>query len=273
LSGQLYTEWDKVLKDLDRQGRDYRSRIEQVVTTVPAPDQKGTTAANSSWEVIPEPEWRAYERNVGMTLAHKDFGKYDSEANRTPEPPGFAYMASPEQGRNQYGYWERRAGGSFWTWLPEYLILRDLLSNRHYQPVPSTDWQRYQQVQRSGGSYYGADPKGVPKYGSSGTFTRQSYTDSRYVQNGGFAGSKYASDRNGFSGSRYGSGAAPSAPAGKGGSFGSPSSGGGFSGSRYGGGSSSFGQKFGSGKSAGKPGGMRFGRGPRSSGRGFGRRR
>ena len=173
-----------------------------------------------------------------MTVAHKDFGRYDSEADRTPEPPGFAYMASPEQGRNQYGYWEHREGGSFWAWLPEYLILRDLLSNRTYQPVPSSDWLHYRQTQRAGGTYYGHDAQGAPKYGSSGTFTRKSYADSRYVQHGGFSASSYASRSFGGAASSSTHATSPS------------------------------GQRFGS---RGRAGGMRFGSRSRGAGRSFGR--
>ncbi len=243
---QLYTEWDKILEDLDRGSDEYRDRIEQVVTTVPAPGATGTVETSEAWHSISEPEWQRLEHDIGMTLAHKDFGKYDSEASTVPEPPGFAYMATPEQGRNQYGYWEHRDGGSFWTWLPEYLILRDVLWHHSYQPVPSVDWSRYQQAQRSGTTYYGRDAAGVPKYGSSGTFTRRSYADSRYVQHGGFAGSKYAAHN-------AGSEARPSF-AGKANEDHSP-----------------LGKRF--GKSFQSSPGQRFGRVARSAGRSFGRHR
>ncbi len=245
-TNQLYTEWDKILEDLDRGSNEYRDRIEQVVTTVPAPGATGTVETSEAWHPISEPEWQRLEHDIGMTLAHKDFGKYDSEANTVPEPPGFAYMATPEQGRNQYGYWEHRDGGSFWTWLPEYLILRDVLWHHSYQPVPSVDWSRYQQAQRSGTTYYGRDAAGVPKYGSSGTFTRRSYADSRYVQHGGFAGSKYAAHN--------ASGEARPSFAGKANED-----------------HSAFGKRF--GKSFQSSPGQRFGRIARSAGRSFGHRR
>jgi hypothetical protein len=180
-----------------------------------------------------------------MTIAHKSLGLYDSEADHTPEPAGFAYMASPDQGRNQYGYWEHGDGGSFWHWLPEYLILRDLLSHHSYMPIPSYDWGRYQEARRYGQTYYGRDEGGLPKFGSHGTFTQQRYGSSRYAQSGGFSGSKYAS----------GSGSRPSmgVPTPSGRSFGSSGS------------SPSAGRKFGGGSF-----GKSFGR---SAGRSFGGRR
>ncbi|HEX4166815.1 MAG TPA: hypothetical protein VHZ55_15220 [Bryobacteraceae bacterium] len=248
-TSQLYTEWDKVLEDLDRESDEYRSRIEKVVTKVPSPGAPGTVTSSESWQTISGQQWRGLEHNIGMTLAHKDFGLYDSEANTVPEPPGFAYMATPEQGRNQYGYWEHRDGGSFWTWLPEYLILRDVLWHHSYQPVPSADWTRYQQAQRTGTTYYGRSETGVAKYGSTGTFTQKSYADSRYVQHGGFTASKYANSRAPLEGRENGAhfGGHP------------PES------------NSPLGKQF--GKSFQRSPGKSFGRIARSAGRSFGRHR
>jgi hypothetical protein len=200
LTHQLYTSWDDVLQDLDKDP--YREKIDHIVTTVSAPGDKGTTVSDEHWNDISRDQWAQVENNVGMTIAHKPLGEYDSEATRIAQPPGFAYMASPAEGRNQYGYWENRDGGSFWHWLPEYLILSSLL-NHHttYVPVPSYDWDRYRQAQRYGQTYYGHDVSGAPKYGSHGTFTQQHYSSSRYVQTGGFSGSKYGSGGSGLSSS------------------------------------------------------------------------
>lgn len=244
LSHQLYTSWDDVLIDLDK--NPFRERIKHVVTTVNAPAEKGTTVAQESWRDVPEDTWKLVENDLGMAIAHKPFGEYDSEATHTPEPAGFAYMASPAEGHNQYGYWEHRDGGSFWHWLPEYLILRDLLSNRSYVPIPSYDWDHYRQAQRYGRTYYGTESSGEPKYGSHGTFTQRNYSSSRYVQSGGFAGSKYTAGGRG----------APS--------MGSSSSNGRKFGPSLG---DSGGHKFG-----GSSSGRSFGHSSRSMGRSFGRR-
>lgn len=246
MSQQLYTAWDNVLEDLDQDHGVYRERVKHISTTVPAPGAKGTTSSATQWQNVPPEQWHLVENDVGMTIAHKPLGKFDSEADLTAEPPGFAYVASPQEGRNQYGYWEHSNGGSFWHWLPEYLILSSLLSNNHpYQPIPSYEWDRYRQAQSSGQTWYGRDEtSGAPKYGSHGTFTQQRYGNSRYVQSGGFSASK------------YGSGARPATQP-------SPS-----------------GQRFGSSPSAGNAP-KRFGGGtpgrsfgaPHAPGRSFGRRR
>ncbi len=255
LSHQLYTSWDNVLEDLDKDHDHYREKLKHVVTTVPAPGAKGETTSENLWKDVSPEQWHAVENDVGMTIAHKPLGEYDSQAGHTPQPAGFAYMASPSEGRNQYGYWENRGGSSVWTWLPEYLILSNLLSNRGYQPVPYYEWNRYSQAQRYGQTYYGRDESGAPKYGSHGTFTAQHYGSSRYVQTGGFSGSKYASGGGGFSGSKYGNGS------------GSSSSASSSAGHRFGSAADSAPHKFG-----GSSSGTRFGS-SRSAGRSFGGRR
>jgi hypothetical protein len=241
LSQQLYVSWDNVLEDLDQSHGVYRERIKHISTVVPAPGAKGETSSSVAWQDVPQEQWKLVENDLGMTIAHKPLGKFDSEADLTAEPPGFAYMASPQEGRNQYGYWDHSGGGSFWHWLPEYLILRELLWNHNYQPVPMYDWNRYSQARSSGQTWFGQDASGAPRYGTHGTFTAQHYGNSRYVQSGGFGSSRFAS------------GARPAAPA-PGQRFGAPSGDAG-------------GRKFG-----GTPAGRSFGAGARPAGRSFGRR-
>ncbi|MFN7996627.1 MAG: hypothetical protein U0Q18_23650 [Bryobacteraceae bacterium] len=198
LSGQLYTTWDKILVDLqDRKSggsRDYEEKIRTVKTQlVDATGKKGDTTSEEAWVEVPKARYEANERNIGMTVAHKTAGKYDTEADTVPEPAGFAYMA-PVGERNQYGYWDHRDGGNFWVWYGQYALLRDLLWGRSYQPVPSYEWENYRSARTSGQTYYGRDTASeAPKYGTHGTFTQQHYSDSRYVRSGGgYKSSKYA---------------------------------------------------------------------------------
>jgi hypothetical protein len=190
-----------------------------------------------------------------MVIAHKDAGLFDSEAQNKIQPPGFAYIAPPSQGSNQYGYWSHSGGESVWTFLPQYLILRELLWGHNYSPIYINEYNGYQTALRAGRTYYGQEtPSSAPKYGSHGTFTQQRYAGSRYVQSGGYAGSAYAANR-----------AAPASRPASG--FTPPDEG--SAGKRFGG--SSSGQKFGSNGSSGQ----RFGSSrpsPRVPGRSFGRR-
>ncbi|HTQ53729.1 MAG TPA: hypothetical protein VMI94_04665 [Bryobacteraceae bacterium] len=198
LTGQLYTSWDRVLVDLrDRKSggtRDYEEELRTVRTKFPdATGQNGVTTSDENWTEISKTNYEVAEKNIGMSVAHKAVGKYDSEADEVPEPAGFAYMA-PVGNRNQYGYWEHRDGGNFWVWYGQYALLRDLLWGHSYRPIPSAEWESYRTARNYGQTYYGHDESGAPKYGTHGTFTQHSYSSSRYVRSsGGYSSSKYAS--------------------------------------------------------------------------------
>jgi hypothetical protein len=115
-------------------------------------------------------------------------------------------MAPPSQGSNQYGYWEHRDGQSFWVFYGQYALLRDLLFNHSYRPLPRDEWEDYRGYRSRGQTYYGHDfETGSPKYGSSGTATQDRYAGSTYAQGGGFRNSPYASRSGGYRDSPYAS--------------------------------------------------------------------
>ncbi|HVW86852.1 MAG TPA: hypothetical protein VHB50_19335 [Bryobacteraceae bacterium] len=268
MSGQLYDAWDKILDDLDisRERRDdvYREKIKTVRTHfVDVAAKKTETTTDEKWVDVSPGAYHSVENDLGMAIAHKDAGLYDSEAQNTAQPAGFAYVAPPSVGSNQYGYWTHTDHGSFWTFLPQYLIMRELFWGHNYRPIVINEYNGYYAAQRAGRSYYGQEtPAAPPKYGSHGTFTEQKYASSRYVQSGGFRNSAYAS---------HASPAAPPSPR----YNNAPNDN--TQGRRFGHGSDSEseGKRF--GKSSGSPPpGKRFGSpggGSRPSGKGFGRRR
>jgi hypothetical protein len=265
-SGQLYDSWDKVLADLEIAHRGGESVYTEKLTTVKThytdvAEKKTEVSSNTQWVDVPASSYRAVENDLGMVIGHKDAGQFDSEAQNQAQPPGFAYIAPPSQGSNQYGYWSHSGGESVWTFLPQYLLMRELLWGHSYRPIVINEYNGYQMARRSGQTYYGREtPASPPKYGSHGTFTAQRYASSRYVQSGGYGSSAYASNRSaGSSRPEAGVGQPRTAP--------SPES---SAGKRFGG--SSNGQKFGSNGSSGQ----RFGAprsAPRVPGRSFGRRR
>lgn len=219
LTGQLYTSWDKVLVDLrDRKSggsRDYEEEVRTIRTKFPdAAGKDGTTTSGEAWVEVARATYEVNEKNIGMSIAHKPVGKYDSEVDEVAEPAGFAYMA-PAGERNQYGYWDHSSGGNFWVWYGQYALLRDLLWGHSYRPIPSYEWESYRTARSSGQTYYGRDEAaGAPRYGTHGTFTQQHYAESRYVRSsGGYSSSKYASGslRRGESGAghTFGSGSKP----------------------------------------------------------------
>lgn len=197
LSNQLYDSWDKILVDLDRADDGYRERIKTVRTHISdASSHESETSSSEQWVAVSEPAFHAVENDLGMAIAHKDAGLFDSEATTKPQPAGFAYIAPESAGHNQYGYWTHDNGHSVWTWLPQYLILRELLWNHHYRPVVLDEYRGYRVAQSAGRTYYGQGVEtSAPKYGTQGSFTKTTYASSRYVQSGGFKGSGYASHR------------------------------------------------------------------------------
>ncbi len=210
LCAQLYDAWDKILTDLDEShyGGDsiYRERLKTVrvhYTDVAA--KKTETHSEEHWIKCAGSVFPCVEKDMGMAIAHKDAGHFDSEAQTVPQPAGlFVYRAAGGWFESVWPLDKRSYGHSVWTWLPEYLILRELLWNHSYQPVVMGDYRAYRMAQQRGTSYYGQrTPDAPPKYGTHGTFTQSHYAGSRYMQSGGgYRGSAYASS---------GSGATPTA--------------------------------------------------------------
>ncbi|HYZ82839.1 MAG TPA: hypothetical protein VE621_00470 [Bryobacteraceae bacterium] len=221
LAGQLYVNWDKLLLDLDQEnGRKQHVRI--VKTRYPdATLNNGQVSQEERWESAAAS--RDLERAVGMVIEHKPAGRYDSEAERTTQPPGYAYIAPPGQS-NQYGSWSN----GVWSWLPQYLILSQVLRGSSYPPIRMDDWYDYDRARRRGETWYGRDgrfnrtwgnyrdrgssmrralegwtskredprpdvsdsrPRETWKWGGSGS----SYSGSRYQNRGTFGGSRYQS--------------------------------------------------------------------------------
>jgi hypothetical protein len=217
LGGQLYNSWDKVLVDMETRGigtsKEYDQKIETVKTQVADASAKaGTSSSDERWVAVPQSTYQAMQKDLGMAIEHKPAGKYDSESDRMAQPAGFAYMAPPSQGSNQYGQWEHRDGRDFWVFYGQYALMRDLLFHHDYRPLDRGEWDGYRSNQSRGQTYYGNDSASGQKYGTGGATTQQRYSGSSYAQSGGFKDSKYAAKSGGYSGSQYASPSGGSAP-------------------------------------------------------------
>lgn len=209
LTGQLYNAYDKVLVDLDK-GDDftYKEKLKTVTThftDVAANKSEVLTAEN--WVQVSPETYRGHEKDVGMTVEHKAAGKYDSEADKVAQPPGFGYIAKPEEGRNRYGYWNNSGGVPAWVWFPAFYSLRNSFWGGGYYSAPSVvEYHNYYTTHTAGQSYYGVDSTtNRPKYGSQSVDTATRYSSSKYASKGGFTSSKYASGGSTAGGTRYGS--------------------------------------------------------------------
>jgi hypothetical protein len=198
LTNQLYTSWDKLLVDMRAEKGTYEQKLRTVRT------RDGTSTSDENWVNVGKAQYQAMERNLGMAVEHKSVGKYDAESERVAQPAGFAYMAPPGQS-NQYGYWQRSGGNEFWVFYGQYALMRDLLFNRDYRPLPRYEYDDYRIYRQRNQTYYGRDTVtgSAPKYGTSGTTTQERYSGSTFSQHGGFKDSKFASKPGGYRDSQY----------------------------------------------------------------------
>jgi hypothetical protein len=217
LAGQLYTAWDKVLLDVDRD-HDPPDKVRIVTTKFKdAALTGGETTSEEKWETVPGVRQKNADETLGMVVERKGAGKYDSEAERVVQPPAYARIAPPGQS-NAYGFWSN----GVWNWLPQYMILSHLL-NTSRTPVTTGDFYAYQQARRSGQIFYGRNNEfrwgHSPRSTSGGVFGRvRDWAESQgrstgstggwYKErpktwgSGGFGSSQYRS-RGTFSGSRF----------------------------------------------------------------------
>ena len=149
-----------------------------------------------------KPTYRSVEKDIGMTLAHKDAGLYDTEARESPQPPGSLTWHPSKRVLIDMVTGPTRGGQTFWSFLPQYLVLRELLRSHDYRPIYVNEYRGYTAAQSDRKTYYGGSVDQTtrtrtPTYGTHGSFTAKNYTTSRYVQSGGFQGSAYASSRDG----------------------------------------------------------------------------
>lgn len=211
LSGQLYNSWDKVLVDMETRGmgadRSYDQKIRTVDTHLAdATAKTGEVTSDEQWVVVPESTYKSEEKDLGMAIEHKSAGQYDVEADRVAQPAGFAYIAPPSVGSNQYGYWDHSGGQSFWVFYGQYALMRDLLWNHNYRPLPPYEYDGYYSSRRMGQTYYGRDESsGGSRYGTAGTATQERYSGSSYAKSGGFKDSQFASKSGGFRDSKFSS--------------------------------------------------------------------
>jgi hypothetical protein len=126
--------------------------------------------------------WDNYD-NLGMALATKPLGVFESETNNIAEPAGLALVAAPVMvngkptGSNQYGEWQTNSGGnSFFHYYGMYRMAGDLIGGGLYG---YNDYDHYSRRSKSK-SYYGS--KG--QFGTSGsrTMKQSSLKNSSFIK-------------------------------------------------------------------------------------------
>ena len=158
---------------------------------------------NPVWQIVDKRTYESMKDKLGMSVQHKPAGKFNHEATSLVQPPGYAYMCSPSQRRNHYGYWRPYGGYFLWHYYRPYYPMRGWLWGRRYTPVRDTMYNSYDANRRSGRTYFGSDDHGRRLYGSNGTVTKRNYASSSYVSTGGFKNTQYVKSGGTYRGSRY----------------------------------------------------------------------
>ena len=203
LASQLYTSFDKLLLDVEHGGAP-RQKVRIVRTRFPdATLAHGQTTSEERWETLDTFRARDSDESSGVVIERKSAGEYDSEAERSVQPPAYAYIAPPGQA-NAYGSWS----GGVWHWLPEYLFLSQLL-HASRRTITAPDFDAYQHARSRGEVFYGRNreysgprPSGGSSAPGFGRLTPFEPPASRTLSPGGYASSRYRS-RGTFSGSQY----------------------------------------------------------------------
>ncbi len=207
LDAQIYNAWDKVLVDMEVRSGQPQQKIRTVQTRfADSAAKSGEIGSDEKWVEVSQAAYDSGKNHLGMAIAHKAAGKYDVEAERVAQPAGFAYVAPPSQGSNQYGYWDHSGGRDFWVFYGQYALMRDLLFNHQYQPIDRYDWEGYRTYQTRRETYYGGSggaSSSAPRYGTQGTSTQERYSGSKFSQGGGFRDSKFAAKGGSYSDSKY----------------------------------------------------------------------
>lgn len=139
-------------------------------------DQKKET----DWEKVDEDLFADNIDNLGMDIISKPYGLYESEVIKQATPPGMAYV-----GNEKYGSWRKdSAGNSFWAFYGRYAFLNALLGgNRYYY----NDWNHWNRNYRGRAPYYGKNPDGSARYGTSGStvLSSSNYRSTTFAKRGG----------------------------------------------------------------------------------------
>jgi len=210
LIDQLYWSWDKIIADMEiREGLEvtFHHKYKIIKTRALAPEPPEGEAAEQDisehHQTVSKTTFESMKKNLGMAIEHKDAGKYDHEAERSTQPPGYAYMCPPSEQRNRYGHWDRRDGTSFWVFYGQYAMMRHLFWGPRYGYMTSGHYGGYYRSRQAGRTYYGRDAMGRQRYGSDGSVTRTNYSSSKYARSNGFRNSQYVKSKGKYRGTRY----------------------------------------------------------------------
>ena len=149
----------------------------------------GAERTETDWIAVDEDDFMELYDALGMTIAAKAYGEYESEKIEDPTPVGMEYV-----GNKEYGEWKKDDNGNdFWDFYLRYQMMNLMFGG---SPYYRTEYVTYRDSYRGRGGYYGSDSAN-PRYGTRGSVTSKSseFSNSSF-QKGGGVSSTPASVRN-----------------------------------------------------------------------------
>lgn len=138
------------------------------------------SAKESGWVSVSNTAFWKNEADLGMAIATKPLGFYESEVITSSEPVGMSMIATPTMvngqatGSNQHGEWQQSNGNSFWHYYGMYSLFNAFMPSNRYS---YNQWNGYNSASRNS-SYYGRNNQ-YGTYGAS-TYSNPKYQNSAY---------------------------------------------------------------------------------------------
>jgi len=145
-------------------------------------EENGETR-ETDWEQVDASFYDANLAYLGMAILVKPYGVFEQDRLTQAAPPGMAYV-----GNKKYGEWKKdNTGNQFWSWYGKYAMF-SMLFNMRPSYYSHNSWNRWNNNYRGSRPYFGKTQKGFQKYGTSGTYVKQSpkYQSTNFAKSGGF---------------------------------------------------------------------------------------
>lgn len=134
----------------------------------------------TDWVEVSEDDYEEYFDYIGMEIVSKPYGVFEEEKIKEASPAGMSMVDD-----TRYGEWRKDSSGrSFWYYYGIYSFMNMGSRHRYYH----SDWNNWNRNYRNQGAYYGSTIDKKQKYGTGGTYVRNStrYKKTHFSKSGGF---------------------------------------------------------------------------------------
>lgn len=145
-------------------------------------EENGETK-ETDWEKVDANFYDANFEFLGMAILTKPYGVFEQDRLTQASPPGMAYV-----GNSKYGEWQQdNTGNRFWSWYGKYALF-SMLFNMRPSYYSYNSWNGWNNNYRNSRPYFGKTQQGFQKYGTSGTYVKQSpkLQSTNFAKIGGF---------------------------------------------------------------------------------------